>query len=181
MTDYFLGCTNQIDRKAKFRELAKIHHPDVTGDSTIMTEVIRQYKQKQKQANGYDTYKRSNSYSPWNTEFNQHAFNEAMRQATQNFAKQNPFGTKSRTSYKQPMDEEVKKKYSNIKIELEIRINHLEQIVKQKQNEIKMLKMKATKQRELTERLAVHVATYNSKSIFEKLLFGFINGKLGTN
>jgi len=45
MTDYFEGCTTALERKTRYRELAKRHHPDIGGSLDAMKEVNRQYKE----------------------------------------------------------------------------------------------------------------------------------------
>lgn len=47
-TDYFESCSTLHLRKLRFKELAKIHHPDKGGDSKVMAEILRQYKQTRK-------------------------------------------------------------------------------------------------------------------------------------
>ena len=45
--NYFTGC-NTAERKLKWKELAKIHHPDVGGDIKVMQEINRQYLEEVK-------------------------------------------------------------------------------------------------------------------------------------
>ncbi len=41
---YFLGCTNYQEVKTKFRELAKVHHPDKpTGNKETFQELVDEY------------------------------------------------------------------------------------------------------------------------------------------
>ena len=44
--DYFANCQTEQQRKAKYKELAKKHHPDVGGDEKVMQEINAQYKNK---------------------------------------------------------------------------------------------------------------------------------------
>lgn len=40
---YFSDCRTIHEAKARFRELAKTHHPDIGGDSKVMQEIINEY------------------------------------------------------------------------------------------------------------------------------------------
>lgn len=55
---FFSNCYTIHDAKKRFRELAKIHHPDAGGDSKTMSEVIRQYDNfipsRQPHSNSYE-------------------------------------------------------------------------------------------------------------------------------
>lgn len=44
VTMYFSGCRSRSEVDAKWRDLAKVHHPDVGGDSDLMAEINRQYE-----------------------------------------------------------------------------------------------------------------------------------------
>lgn len=46
--NYFTGCNTAEERKLKWKELAKIHHPDVGGDIKVMQEINRQYLEEVK-------------------------------------------------------------------------------------------------------------------------------------
>lgn len=51
--NYFSKCKNLDDAKAKYRELAKEHHPDKGGDTKTMQDINLQYAQaKNKFKNG---------------------------------------------------------------------------------------------------------------------------------
>lgn len=41
---YFLGLTQELEIKARYKELAKKHHPDLGGCAEIMKEVNAQYE-----------------------------------------------------------------------------------------------------------------------------------------
>ena len=43
--NYFANCTDQDQAKARYRELAKVHHPDIQGGNlATMQEITRQFK-----------------------------------------------------------------------------------------------------------------------------------------
>lgn len=56
--NYFEGCSSEAERKTRFRELAKKHHPDVGGDPKVMAEINAQYS-----GNGGSTQARSKNWS----------------------------------------------------------------------------------------------------------------------
>ena len=43
--NFFKDCNTPQERKAKYRELAKVHHPDAGGDLKVMQEINRQYRE----------------------------------------------------------------------------------------------------------------------------------------
>ena len=51
-TNYFAECTTVETVKARLRELAKIHHPDLGGDEEIMKAINSQYHDALKRCNG---------------------------------------------------------------------------------------------------------------------------------
>lgn len=78
-TDYFAGCQNDEQRKIKFRELAKKHHPDKGGDIKIMQEINAQYSNKSRatqQRAGHAKPNASNDYADaFRYTFNQRNYN----------------------------------------------------------------------------------------------------------
>lgn len=48
--NYFEGCTTEEQRKVRFKELAKKHHPDLGGSEDVMKEINRQYNSGAQQA-----------------------------------------------------------------------------------------------------------------------------------
>lgn len=44
--DYFKDCKTDQERRARWLQLVKLHHPDVGGDVAVMQEVNRQYALK---------------------------------------------------------------------------------------------------------------------------------------
>lgn len=56
MTNYFEGCRTPLERKTRYRELAKRHHPDIGGSLLAMQEVNRQYRD-----NLFQAYSKVNS------------------------------------------------------------------------------------------------------------------------
>lgn len=41
--NYFKGCNTEDERKKRYKELCKKHHPDLGGDAEVFKEVGRQY------------------------------------------------------------------------------------------------------------------------------------------
>lgn len=56
MEHYFLNCHTVFEIKARFRELAMIHHPDRGGDNETMRIVLEQYQEALKAVDGQTSF-----------------------------------------------------------------------------------------------------------------------------
>jgi curved DNA-binding protein CbpA len=51
---FFSGCTTVEEVKARYRELARKHHPDLGGDTATMQKINAEYEQTLKQLDGQE-------------------------------------------------------------------------------------------------------------------------------
>jgi len=56
MKHYFLNCYTVFEIKAKFRELAMMHHPDKGGDNDTMRAILEQYHDALRGVHGQTSY-----------------------------------------------------------------------------------------------------------------------------
>ena len=78
--NYFDNCTSESERKSRYRELAKKHHPDIGGDAKVMAEINSQYAKPSAgtqfdRANHWeDAFRysyRSSGFNWWDTNWNE--------------------------------------------------------------------------------------------------------------
>ncbi len=59
---YFSSCRTIHEAKIKFRQLSKIHHPDMGGDSKIMAQITNEYDQFQPSQPEHTNFFRQNQF-----------------------------------------------------------------------------------------------------------------------
>lgn len=100
--NYFQGCKTIHEAKARFRELAKKHHPDAGGDAKIFAEISNQMDafmpSQPEHTNYYGKYSESNPKSDFEDAFNRaykaytfygqsaYTFNTNNRNSTHNYS-----------------------------------------------------------------------------------------------